>query len=88
MVRGMTGPPLKTGSPVGSWRTSLGRLRITPTVLESSVWVTSTTVSLKLGSASSGLATSSTPLGACARHAAEEAASSSDASARRVRTAS
>src|SRR5436853_4168338 len=68
MVSPRTGPPKNTFSPDNFL--SVGRLRITPTVWASGVWVTSTTVSWKLGSARFGLATSSTPFGRSAGCAA------------------
>src|SRR5262249_7493183 len=66
-----------------SWltRSGVGRFRMTPTAPPPGWRVTSTTVSRKLGSASSGLATSRTPLGASC--AAAAAASNPRAAARR-----
>src|SRR5712691_1943647 len=61
MVPRRTGPPKNTVAPDNFL--SVGRLRMTPTVCASGVWVTSTTVSRKLGSVRLGLATSSTPFG-------------------------
>src|SRR5882762_472729 len=68
LVSRRTGPPKNTVSPDNFL--SVGRLRITPTVWASGVWVTSTTVSWKLGSVRLGLATSSTPFGGSAGCAA------------------
>src|SRR5438477_1925046 len=78
MVSRRTGPPKNTLSPDNFL--SVGRLRITPTVWASGVCVTSTTVSRKLGSVRSGLATSSTPFGGSAGCAAASVARKSSAS--------
>src|SRR5260221_11409343 len=59
----ITGPPKKIGSPLFSSLALVGRLRITPTVLPSSDWVTSTTAWRKFGSRNSGLAISRTAFG-------------------------
>src|SRR5258707_15702894 len=59
----ITGPPKKIGSPLFSSLALVGRLRITPTVLPSSDWVTSTTAWRKFGSRTAGLATSRPALG-------------------------